>query len=95
MTLIYSRKGYDQDEEFAEIVLGTAAQADNLEHHMELIQEEYPDLQVVQLWTYEHSGMSIDTYRRCRFDSSSDAFGCYSDRTEFEKKLEDINSTLM
>jgi hypothetical protein len=61
---------------------------------MELIQEKYPDLEVIQLWTYEHSGMCIETYRRDIFDSSMDAFGCTDNMEEFEKKLAKINRKL-
>lgn len=95
MTYLYSRKAYQEDMEFAEIVESTAEKANNLTHHIQLIQEHYPNLTVVQLWTFEHSGMSIDTFKRCQWDSSADAFGCYDNRLEFEEKLEEINSTLM
>ena len=94
MTHIYSRKAYQDDEEFADIVESTASEANNLLHHMELIQEQYPDLQVVQLWTYEHSGMSIDTFKRCQWDSSADAFAVTDDMNELEQQLDQINEDL-
>lgn len=94
MTLIYSRKAYNEDAQFAEVVEATANEANNLEHHMDLIQEEYPDLQIIQLWTYEHSGMSIDTFKRCTWDSSSDAFAATDDMNELEIILTAINKEL-
>ena len=94
MTYIYSRKAYQEDEEFADIVESTANEASNLLHHMELIQEHYPELQVVQLWTYEHSGMSIDTFKRCQWDSSADAFAVTDDMNELEQQLDQINKDL-
>ena len=94
MTYIYSRKAYNEDEEFADIVESTASEANNLEHHMELIGNEYPDMYVVQLWTYEHSGMSIDTYRRCSWDSSADAFAVTDDIDELHEILNEINEEL-
>lgn len=94
MTYIYSRKAYDGDEEFADVVLSTAAEADNLGHHMRLIGEEYPDLEVVQLWTYEHSGMSIDQFKRSQWDSSADAFAVTDNPDELEERLQSINEGL-
>ena len=94
MTYIYSRKAYQDDEEFADIIESTASEANSLAHHMELIQEQYPDLQVVQLWTYEHSDMSIDTFKRCQWDSSADAFAVTDDMNELEQQLDQINEDL-
>ena len=94
MTHVYSRKAYQEDEAFAQVVESTANLANNKEHHIELIQEEYPDLTIVPLWTYEHSGMSIDTFQRCSFDSSADAFGATSDLTELDEVLSTINEEL-
>jgi len=95
MTLIYSRKAYTEDEEFADIVEDTASQANNLAHHKDLIQDEYPKLKVVQLWTYEHSGISIDTFRRCQWDSSADAFAVTDNWDELEAELARINEGLL
>ena len=94
MTHIFSNKAYNEDEEFAQIVLDTLPEANNLEHHMELIGEHYTDLTVVQLWTYEHSGMSIDEYQRCSFDSSSDAFAVTDNPEELTNRLDEINAAL-
>jgi len=86
MTHVYSRKAQIQDDDqFAEVVETTAKLANNKDHHMELIQEHYPDLTIVPLWTYEHSGMSIDTF---------DAFGATSDLTELDEVLSTINDEL-
>ena len=95
MTHIYSRKAYHDDSTFMEVVESTAQEANNLEHHMDLIQDEYPDLQIVQLWTYEHSGMSIDTFKRCTWDSSADAFAATDDMDELEHVLSVINEDLL
>lgn len=94
MTYIYSRKAYHDDEEFAEVVESTSNIANSLEHHMELIQAEYPELEVVQLWTYEHSGMSIDQFKRCQWDSSADAFAVTDDIADLGERLAAINEEL-
>lgn len=95
MTKIYSRKAYNEDEKFAEIVEETATRANSLEDHMELIKEHYPSLEIVQLWTYEHSGMHIDTYKHCPWDSSADAFAVTNNMNELETKLTEINEGLI
>ena len=46
MTHIFSNKAYHEDEEFAEVVLDTLPEADNLDHHMELINSHYPDQRI-------------------------------------------------
>lgn len=94
MTLIYSRKAYHDDAEFASIVESTAMEANNLEHHIELINKYYPELTTVQLWTYEHSGMRIETFQRCSWDSSADAFAATDDHDELQTKLAEINEEL-
>ena len=94
MTHIYSRKAYNNDKDFADVVESTASEANSLTHHMELIQEHYPDLQIVQLWTYEHSGMSIDTFKRCQWDSSADAFAVTDNMDELEQQLNQINEDI-
>lgn len=94
MTYLYSRKAYQEDMEFAEIVESTAEEANSLTHHIQLIQEHYPNLTVVQLWTFEHSGMSIDTFKRCQWDSSADAFAVTDNMEELEERLAIINKDL-
>jgi len=96
MTLIYSRKAYQEDKKFAKIVEGTSMEANSLKEHMQLIQEEYKDFVIIQLWTFEHGGMSIDTFQRCPWDSSADAFGAYTKNayTELLDRLEKINEDL-
>jgi len=95
MTHIYSRKAYNLDTEFADVVESTSREANNLEHHMELIQDFYPELEVIQLWTYDHSGMSIDQFKRCQWDSSADAFAVTDNHTELEEVLSNINEELL
>ncbi len=95
MTHIYSRKAYQNDKKFAKIVEETSREANNLEHHMELIQEYYPKLVVIQLWTYEHGGMSIDKFKRCQFDSSADAFAATDNPNALNRKLSKINKELL
>jgi len=72
--LIFSRKAFREDKRFAEVVLETAREARNLEHHMDMIGDEFPDYNIVQLFTYEHGSMRIEDFRRCPWDSSADAF---------------------
>jgi len=80
MTLVYSRKAYTEDTEFAELVESTANQANSQEHHIELIEAKLPDDMVVTpYYTYEHGGMMIEPYQRCQFDSSADAFVATND----------------
>jgi len=80
MTLVYSRKAYTDDTEFAELVESTAHQANSQEHHIKLIKAELPDDMVVTpYYTYEHDGMVIELLQRCQFDSSADAFVATND----------------
>ena len=94
MTLIYSRKAYQGDTEFAEVVEATANQADSQAHHTELISEHYPDLEVIPYYTYEHGGMMIEPTRRCQWDSSADAFVATNDHDELADYLNAINTDL-
>lgn len=94
MTLIYSRKAYQQDKRFAEVVLDTYKLANSKEHHIELIQKRYPKHKVKPLYTYEHSGLIIEDFKRCRFDSSEDAFAVYLNEDKLNKKLQTINENL-
>lgn len=55
----------------------TSEEASGPEDHLDRIQARYPKYRIVPLYTYEHSGMRIDRFLRCQFDSSSDAFGGY------------------
>ena len=94
MTLIYSRKAYNKDKEFAKIVESTALEASSQEHHTELIQEYYPNLIVTPYYTYEHGGMIIESFMRCDFDSSVDAFVATDDEKELKERLLTINEDL-
>ena len=94
-TLIFSKKAYQDDKKFAEIVLETANQARSKEHHMELIEKRLPNGYTIEpLWTYEHGSMRIDRFQRCVWDSSADAFCAYKDEAKLEAKLEAINDGL-
>lgn len=93
-TLVFSRKAYQEDEKFAQAVLNTAKIANSKEHHIELLQELYPNYIIEPLWTYEHSGMIIDRFCRCRWDSSADAFCAYKNEEQLEEKLKCINESL-
>ena len=93
-TLIYSRKAYTEDTEFTEVVESTAAEANNQEHHIELIQAHYPDLIVEPYYTYEHGGMMIESHKRCEWDSSADAFVAYENESNLLDKLLAINEDL-
>jgi hypothetical protein len=94
-TLIYSRKAYNKDTKFAEIVETTALQARNQEEHADLIQEYYPKHTIEILYTYEHGGMAIERTRSCKWDSSADAFGAYKKEDQLIKEIKKINATLL
>ncbi|MBT5492634.1 hypothetical protein HOK00_10570 [bacterium] len=93
-TLIYSRKAYNKDTKFAEIVETTALQARSQEEHADLIQEYYPKHTIEVLYTYEHGCMAIERTMSCRWDSSADAFAAYKKEDQLIKAIEDINKTL-
>ena len=98
--LIFSRKAYREDKRFAQVVLETAEEARNLEDHMDLIGEEFPDYDIVQLFTYEHSGMRIEESKSCPWDSSADAFaavkkGIKDPDKKLTKSISKINDMLV
>jgi len=94
MVYIYSNKAYHKDEDFTIDVGQTYDEAYSKEHHIELLEEIYPDMTVIPLWTYEHNCLIIETYCRDKFDSSADGFAVYNDREEFEDELRRINKEL-
>jgi len=93
-TLIYSRKAYRQDTKFAQIVEETAKEARSLSHHKELVQKHYPKHTIVELYTYEHSGMCIEKFRRCQWDSSLDGMAAFKNEKALDSKLNEINDEL-
>jgi hypothetical protein len=93
-TLIYSRKAYRQDSEFAKNVELTSKESHSLEHHKELLQELYPTYTITELYTYEHSGMCIEKFRRCHFDSSLDGMAAFKNEKDLDKKISLINEEL-
>lgn len=93
-TMIYSRKAYRDDTKFAKIVEETAKDAKNLDHHIKLVQKYFPNYTVIELYTYEHTGMCIEKFRRCRWDSSLDGMAAYKNEKQLDKKLDEINKTL-
>lgn len=94
-TLVFSRKAYQEDEEFAKVVLETSKIAVSAVNHLRLIQERYPSYIVVPLFTFEHgSVLEIQTEKRCNFDSSADAFGAFKKEKDLFDKLLEINNDL-
>lgn len=93
-TLVYSRKAYREDREFAKNVEATSQEARSLEHHKELLQKLYPSYTIIELYTYEHSGMCIEKFRRCRWDSSLDGMAAFKNEKALDSYLDKINDTL-
>jgi hypothetical protein len=93
-TLIYSRKAYHADEEFARSVLETSKIATSKRHHIALLHQRYPSYIIKELFTYEHSCLIIEENRRCQFDSSADAFAAYKCEKQLHKRLQEINDDL-
>jgi hypothetical protein len=93
-TLIFSKKAYQEDKEFAKSVLETASIARNKSHHIKLLQKIYPSYIIKELFTYDHSCLIIEENRRCQFDSSADAFAAYKCEKQLQKRLQEINDDL-
>ena len=93
-TMIFSKKAYHGDKEFAKSVLETAKIATSKRHHIMLLQKIYPSYIIKELFTYEHSCLIIEENRRCRFDSSADAFAAYKCEKQLQKRLQEINDDL-
>ena len=93
-TLIYSRSAYNKNKEFAEVVERTQFMATSLENHIELIQEEYPDFTVCELYTYNHSGSVIERSPSCEWDSSLDGMCAYKSEEDLDDTISEINSEL-
>jgi len=94
-TMIYSRKAYHEDRKLKEIVEETEKIATSLENHKELIKEHFPNYQIMELYTYEHTGMCIEKFKRCEWDSSLDGMSVFKKETDLDEKLEIINKNLI
>lgn len=92
--LVFSKKAYTLDKSFAQNVLNTLKNANNLTHHKELLQKYYPNYTIIELYTYEHSGMCIERHKRCQFDSSLDGMAAFKNEEKLNKKLALINKYL-
>ena len=94
-TMVFSKKAYQEDKEFAKSVLETAKIATSKRHHIMLLQKIYPSYIIKELFTYDHSCLIIEENRRCRFDSSADAFAAYKCEKQLKKRLQEINDDLV
>ena len=61
----------------------------------ELIKEHFPNYQIMELYTYEHTGMCIEKFKRCEWDSSLDGMSVFKKETDLDEKLEIINKNLI
>lgn len=93
-TMVFSKKAYQEDKEFAKAVLETSKIAFSKRHHIMLLQKIYPSYIITELFTYEHGCLIIEENRRCRFDSSADAFAAYKCEKQLKKRLQEINDDL-
>lgn len=95
--LIYSQKAYHEDKKFGMDVEKTAKKANSPEEHMELLKKIYPKYNIIQLFTFSHSGMCIEKTRRAGYygmDSSADAFAAYKKEEDLDEKIAEINRDL-
>ena len=98
-TMIFSRKMdnygiYSGNKDFKKNVLSTSEMANSQEHHIELLEELYPEHTITPLWTFEHGGVCLELSPSCRWDSSADAFGAYKNNGEFGKLFASINDSV-
>ncbi len=93
-TLIYSRKAYNLDANWARDVEATQHTANNLEDHIEKLEELYPDYTVEVLYTYEHSGMALERSPSCKYDSSLDGMVAYKKEDQLIERIREINDEL-
>lgn len=97
-TMIFTKKAYTgkskSEKDFARNVIETSRLANNLNHHIQLLQEIYPNYNITELYTFEHGNMYIERTRSCRFDSSLDGMAAYKDEKELTKKIQNINDYL-
>jgi hypothetical protein len=95
-TMIFSKKLdkmgiYKGNESFKKNVLETSKIANNHQHHIELLENLYPNHTIIPLWTYEHGEVILEKYPSCSFDSSTDAFAAYKIEQDFDDLFNQIN----
>jgi len=94
-TLVFSKKAYQEDKEFAKIVMETSYTSKNKKEHLNKIQLYYPNYTVIPYYTFEHSqALFLEEKPSCNFDSVGDSFVAYKNRDKMEKRIEEINENI-